>query len=133
MKYSNAACLCRFLTCTGTGTQGKSADGIPGIRATIGNPRAVAVDDIGNVYFTDSFNHNIRKIGTDGIIQTIAGTGVRASRFVTEGVAKNTALNNPYDIIVDKDGNVIFVHFNYYSVQKITPEGRLSTLAGDVK
>jgi DNA-binding beta-propeller fold protein YncE len=38
-------------------------------------PYGVAVDAAGNVYIADTENHRVRKVGTDGIITTVAGNG----------------------------------------------------------
>src|SRR5690606_36211308 len=35
----------------------------------------VALDADGNIYLADTRNHRIRRIGTDGIVTTVAGTG----------------------------------------------------------
>ena len=41
----------------------------------VGDPRGMAVDDAGNVYFADDDSNVVRKVDTAGIITTIAGTG----------------------------------------------------------
>ena len=38
-------------------------------------PSDVVVDPAGNIYIADTYNNRIRKISTNGIMSTVAGTG----------------------------------------------------------
>jgi sugar lactone lactonase YvrE len=60
----------------GTGKCGFSGDGGPAAGAEIDDPNGIAFDAAGNLYFADSNNHRIRRIDPQGIITTVAGTGV---------------------------------------------------------
>src|SRR5260221_3853932 len=63
-------------TIAGTGTGGYNGDGILAVNAQINNPTALVFDAHGDPFFTDRFNHRIRKITmSTGIISTVAGTG----------------------------------------------------------
>src|SRR6202165_1796141 len=57
----------------GTGVRGFSLDGIPALRATLSRPPAVAIDRNRIVYFVDG--DRIRRIGSDQLLATVAGTG----------------------------------------------------------
>jgi sugar lactone lactonase YvrE len=59
----------------GTGRCGFSGDGGPATNAELNDPRGLAVDSAGNIYFADSSNRRIRRIDTHGIITTVAGPG----------------------------------------------------------
>jgi hypothetical protein len=59
----------------GTSLPGFSGDGGPAVDAQLDHPRGIDVDAAGVVYIADSLNDRIRRIGLDGIITTIAGTG----------------------------------------------------------
>jgi hypothetical protein len=63
----------------GTSVAGFGGDGGPAVDAELDTPRGIDVDADGVVYIADSGNQRIRRIGTDGIITTIAGTGRQAS------------------------------------------------------
>ena len=64
-------------TIAGTGVQGFGGDGGPATQAQISQVGDLVPAPDGCVYFMDMFpNNRIRRIGTDGIITTIAGTGV---------------------------------------------------------
>ncbi|MGD8495704.1 MAG: hypothetical protein PVF05_05895 [Gemmatimonadales bacterium] len=60
----------------GTGVSAAAADGTPATEASIQDPRGVAVDADGIVYFSERTGHRIRYIDGAGNLQTLAGTGV---------------------------------------------------------
>jgi DNA-binding beta-propeller fold protein YncE len=64
-------------TIAGTGVAGFSGDGGPATQAQLNRPFFITVDDLGNVYFSEFGNrYRVRCVSTDGIIDTVAGTGV---------------------------------------------------------
>src|SRR5271167_2570838 len=93
-------------TVAGTGEAGYSGDGGPALDARLNNPFDLAFDPAGNLIFSDTFNHCLRRIdATTGIIATIAGTGVRG--FTGDGGPAIAAqFNEPYGVTVDREGTV---------------------------
>lgn len=59
----------------GTGASAAAADGTPATEASLQDPRGVAVDADGIVYFSERAGHRIRYIDGAGNLQTLAGTG----------------------------------------------------------
>ena len=87
-------------TVAGNGTPGFTGDGGFAVEAQIDHPRDVAVDSTGNLYFSDSYNHRIRKVDASGIITTVAGSGPAGS-YLGEyggdgGLATQARLSQPY-------------------------------------
>jgi trimeric autotransporter adhesin len=66
-------------TIAGDGTPGFAGDGGPALAAKLRDPRGLAIDSAGNLYFADNGNFRIRRIDTTGNISTIAGNGVQGS------------------------------------------------------
>src|SRR5262249_25934212 len=63
-------------TIVGTGEANYTGDGGPASAAKISNPGGIAFDAAGNLYFSDTFNHRIRRVDAQtGVITTIAGSG----------------------------------------------------------
>jgi len=90
----------------GTGDAGYAGDGGPALQAQLNNPFDLAFDPAGNLLFSDTFNHCLRRIevGT-GIISTIAGTGERGFAG-DDGPATGAQFNEPYGITIDRAGTV---------------------------
>ena len=57
---------------------GFSGDGGPAANAQVAYPNGLAFDSSGNLYIADAANNRIRRIGTNGIITTVAGNGTGA-------------------------------------------------------
>src|SRR5690349_10332357 len=64
-------------TVAGNGTSGFSDDGDKAKAAQLANVQDIAMDSAGNLYIADTSNVRVRKVSPDGIISTVAGTGMR--------------------------------------------------------
>ena len=109
---------------------GYAGDGGPAIKAILNQDAGVAIDGHGNVYIADTGNHRIRRIGTDGIISTYAGTGVAG--FAGDGQAAAEAkFNTPGAISLDMDGNLYVLDQGNRRIRRISASGMVSTVAGN--
>ena len=116
-------------TLVGTGTEGFTGDGGPASAATLNHPTGMHLDAAGNLYIADFDNGAIRKV-TDGVITTIAGTGVLG--YNGDDIAATTAmLNQPTDLEVDEAGNVYIAEFGGHRVRRVdAATGLITTVAG---
>ncbi|MEI9918392.1 MAG: hypothetical protein WDO14_06260 [Bacteroidota bacterium] len=117
-------------TIIGNGAQGSSGDNGPASEALIYSPNGIAFDISGNMFFTDTQNHTIRKVSTTGEITTIAGTPGEAGYSGDEGNASSAKLNTPTGITVAKDGTIYFCDNNSV-VRRIPISGIITTIAGN--
>jgi uncharacterized protein (TIGR03437 family) len=114
----------------GNGLYGFSGDGGPAADAALANPGGVAVDGAGNVYVADTSNYVIRKVSRDGIITIFAGNGQNGDSG-DNGPATAATFYLPQEVVVDAAGNV-FVEDTYINVvRKISPDGKITTVAGN--
>jgi sugar lactone lactonase YvrE len=118
-------------TAVGTGEKGFAGDGGKASEALLNGPFDVAFDRNGNLYFSDTFNHRIRRVdAATGIISTIAGNG-EAGFSGDGGPASMAALNEPYGIVVDRAGNLYTADRLNRRVRRIdASSGIITTLAG---
>jgi len=108
----------------GDAAGGFSGDGGSATNASLDGPFGVAVDAAGNVFIADWFNIRIRKVDTNGIIATVAGTGpvgYGTGSFSGDGdAATNASLNMPYDVAVDVFGNLFIADSGNSRIRKVT-------------
>ncbi|MGE3283185.1 MAG: hypothetical protein AB7O13_19585 [Alphaproteobacteria bacterium] len=118
-------------TAIGIGEKGFAGDGGPAAEALLNGPFDVAFDRAGNLYFSDTFNHRIRRVdAATGIISTIAGKG-EAGHSGDNGPAVAAALNEPYGVVVDRAGIVYTADRHNRRVRRIDAgSGVITTLAG---
>jgi hypothetical protein len=117
-------------TAAGNGVAGYSGDGGPAVTAELNDPSGVAVDTAGNLYIGEFMNQRVRKVAADGIITTVAGTGV-AGFSGDGGPATGATLNEPFRVALDKAGNLYISDFGNFRVRKVALDGTITTIAGN--
>jgi streptogramin lyase len=116
-------------TIAGTGEEGFAGDGGPATNARLNDPVGVAVGPHGTVYVADGSNHSVRRIGADGRITRVAGTG-DAGGGGDGGPATTARLDLPNDVAVGADGTVFVAEFQGRRVRRIDgASGRIATVA----
>jgi len=116
-------------TIAGTGTAGHSGDGGPATQARLFNPRDVTVAPDGTLYIADQNNHRVRRVSPEGIIMTVAGTGV-AGFSGDGGPATQAQLQLPRMVTVAPDGTLYIADGNNHRIRRVTPDGAITTIAG---
>lgn len=107
---------------------GSGGDGAPALAARLERPVGVALGQDGTLYFPQK-NHRVRKVTPEGIVVTIAGTGV-AGFSGDGGPATQARLQFPQSVTVGPDNSLYVVDWKNHRVRKITPDGIISTVVG---
>jgi sugar lactone lactonase YvrE len=114
----------------GAGTYGFSGNGGPAVAAELARPTGLALDSGGNLYIADSANNRIRKVTTDGLISTVAGSGSPGFGG-DDGPATSARLNNPTGVAADSGGNFYIADLSNQRVRKVSTDGVITTVAGN--
>jgi sugar lactone lactonase YvrE len=111
----------------GDGNQGPPTPG-PATTSDLNWPDAVAVDAAGNLYIADGHNNVVEKVTPSGTLSVVAGTGTQGAP--TPGAATGSDLYVPDGAAVDAAGNLYIADNGNNVVEKVTPSGTLSVVAG---
>jgi hypothetical protein len=117
-------------TVVGNGNFGDSGDNSMATNATLESAMRVTVNAAGDLFIADTEGNVIRKVGTNGIITTLAGNGT-GGYSGDGGAATNALLHNPTGTVVDTAGNVFFADGANHRVRKIDTNGIITTVAGN--
>src|SRR5262245_17650641 len=104
-------------TIAGNGSPGHSGDGGPATEAAI-SPGfgTIGFDADGAIYFAEIDFRDVRRVGSDGIITTLAGPATGAPFVAPAGVA------------VDADGNVLVADYAAGRIWSIDPSTEISSI-----
>jgi serine/threonine-protein kinase len=121
----------RIIPVAGCGRGGGRGDGGPALDAELDNPCGLALGRDGALFVADSFTNRIRRVGVDGRIDTVAGSGrpgpppgpvARAATLLD--------LSHPHDVCLDAQGRLHVANTGGHQVIRIDPDGRAAPLAG---
>ena len=90
-------------------------------------PAGIALDSVGNMYVSDSYNNLIRKVSQSGVVTTIAGNKLRGS---LNGKGSVATFSHPSGITVDTKGSIYVADVGNNKIRIITPDGLVSSYAG---
>ncbi|KAF0248374.1 MAG: NHL repeat-containing protein, partial [bacterium] len=98
--------------------------------ASLNLPKAIAVDGLGNLIISDTGNNRIRRVNTEGVINTVAGNGTNS--FTPRGSVMDTRFDYPEAMVIDDNG-IIYVAdtFNNRIVVIDINKGVADTIVGD--
>jgi len=132
-------------TFAGAGQQGFSGDGGPASAAEFAWPAQILFDANGDLLVADYLNGRVRRIGTDGVVTTIAGSGATPPSTPVGWAplpapttlaqepppmpASSAFLLLPSGIAVDSGGTVYVLEGPERRIRRITPDGLISTVA----
>ncbi len=118
----------RIDTVAGNGQHDFSGDNIPAPQAAM-SVYALALDASGNIYIADADSRRVRKVATNGIITTVAGTG--ANGYARDGQpATQQALGFPSGVAVDTLGRLYIADYGNKVIYRVV-HGVISVFAGD--
>jgi sugar lactone lactonase YvrE len=117
-------------TIAGNGKTEPPRDGVPGTESSVDFPLGIIVDATGDVLFADGNNKRIRKIDTNGVITTIAGTGENKATG-DGGVATTAALADPENMVFDTAGNLYITDTVSNTLRRVDIHGVITTLASN--
>ncbi len=104
-------------------------EGGSALDAELSRPHFAMADKAGNVFIADKDAHAIRKVSPDGIITTVAGTGVAGDNG--DGQATECQLSSPNGIWVMEDGTFYILDLGNNYIRKVNSDGNLTTIFKD--
>lgn len=104
--------------------------------ARFNRPTGIAVDNSGNVFVAERYNHTIREIspvGTNWVVSTIAGLGSVPGQ--EDGIGSEARFYLPSGIAVNASNHLYVADAANFTIREIAPSGTnwiVSTIAGSV-
>ena len=106
------------------------ADGTTATKTFLGGALGLAVDSAGNLLIADRFGQRVRKVSSDGAIASVAGNS-RKPFSGDGGPATSAQLASPEGVAVDGAGNVFIADYANARIERVTPDGIITTVAGN--
>lgn len=113
-------------TVAGNGTTAWAFEGALATASGMHTIYGVAVDSVGNIYYSDYSEHGVRKINGSGHLYRFAGYGIGLS----DGPATARVLNYPDDIVIGRNGDIYIVPILDNLIRKVDDSGMMTTFAG---
>jgi sugar lactone lactonase YvrE len=121
----------RIQTIAGAGGAENSGDAGRALELNINQPFGLALGPNESLVVTEVGHHRLRRLDLKtGKLQTIAGTGKKGYSG-DGGPAAEAAMNEPYEVRFDRDGNLYVVEMQNHLVRRIdAATSKITTIAG---
>ncbi|ONH25647.1 hypothetical protein [Pseudofrankia asymbiotica] len=106
---------------------GRMGEGGPALKAGLFQP-ILEVGPDGTLYVVSPAKGNVRKIGPDGIITTVAGTD-QTGFGGDGGPAVAATLWAPHSVVIDSRGALYVAEIANHRIRRIGPDGIITTIA----
>ena len=131
----------RLSVVAGTGVFAEGGDGAPATKADLQAPTGMAFDRRGNFYVADYWGDRIRRIDSNGVISTFAGSGPSTLERATYsnpdpnegfsgdgGPATAARFYAPLGLVFDSHGTLYVADSFNGRVRPITPDGTVTSI-----
>ncbi len=96
--------------------------------ARFNDPVGLAIAADGTIFVADNQNHAIRRIGTNGVVTTLAGLpGTPGS---ADGTGTTARFDSPTSLALGSDGALYVSDTGNHTIRRVTLAGVVTTLAG---
>jgi streptogramin lyase len=107
-------------TVAGTGSPGYAGNNGPAIAARLTDPHGVYVSRRGNLYIADYGNNVVRVVTPDGVMHTVAGSGLHGYSG-DAGAALSATMQGPTAVCTDQLENLYIADWGNSAIRKVTP------------
>lgn len=116
-------------TVAGDGSLGTAGDGGMATSAQFMTVSGIGVDNIGNIFVADNSGGRVRRVDTNGMINTIAGTGTYT--YSGDGIPATSANLAPEKIALDRFNQIFIVDNPNNRVRMVDTFGIIHTVGGN--
>ncbi|KAF0178004.1 MAG: NHL repeat-containing protein [Limisphaerales bacterium] len=96
--------------------------------ARFNDPAGIAIAADGTIFVADNQNHAIRRIGTNGVVTTLAGLpGTPGS---ADGTGSTARFDSPTSLALGPDGALFVSDTGNHTIRRINTDGTVTTFAG---
>jgi DNA-binding beta-propeller fold protein YncE len=118
----------------GNGKKGIPTDGAKAIQSPLVDPRAAAIDRIGNLYILERGGNALRVVSPEGLIRTVVNRSGKQGNSGDGGHAIDAMLNGPKHLCIDKDNQVIIADAENHIIRRFNPrDEKIYRVAGTGK
>jgi sugar lactone lactonase YvrE len=91
-------------------------------------PEGIAIDSRGNLFITDYWASNIRKISFNGEVSVLAGKDMDTGNI--NGTGNNARFNRPHGLVAVGDSVIYVCDMKSHTIRSVSYNGDVSTYAG---
>jgi sugar lactone lactonase YvrE len=114
----------------GSGRRAYAGDGGPATSGSLNMPHEIAFDVRGNLYIAERDNHVVRRVDANGVLSTVAGTGI-AGFSGDGGPAASAQLRQPHSIVVGSDDRLLICDIGNHRIRAVDlATQRIATIGG---